>query len=187
MIFAHKFLCETFNSLLSVSIFFFSFSGDFSLRTTLFLFLGLPPCTCDATILQLQQSAKPSFSILFHTRSVYRTALFFIVTGNIISNSAFIPPCMNQSFIAEETQFVRVRVFFGMSNVKIKDTHTHTHTHPHTKKKKVTDKVTAPFTFSILCLFTSSFTTLLHSRSLFFSCVFHMYDSARTAESQFPL
>ena len=32
---------------------------DFSLRITLFLFLGLPPCTCDATILQLQQSANP--------------------------------------------------------------------------------------------------------------------------------
>ena len=50
---AHKFLCETFNSLLSVSS--CISSGDFSLRITLFLFLGLPPCTCDATILQLQQ------------------------------------------------------------------------------------------------------------------------------------
>ena len=133
-----------------MSFFFVLLSGDFSLRITLFLFLGLPPCTCDATILQLQQSAKPSFSILFHTRSVYRTALFFIVTGNIISNSAFIPPCMNQSFIAEETQFVRVRVFFGMSNVKIKDTHTHTHT----KKKRSPTKLLhrLPFLFFVCLL-----------------------------------
>ena len=83
-----------------------------------------------------------------------------MVIGNMISKSAFISPCMNQSIIAEEAQFVRVRVFFVKSNVKIKNT----------QKMSLTKLLhSLPF-LSFVCLLALS-AQILHNRSLFFLCV----------------